>query len=246
MGIYEQELEAGRLYAKLRQCRYKREFALEGIRVMMDVAPKSYASISFGKQSICLAHMLYHVQPDLPMFFLASWESWIIHNYDEVIGEFLSRWPINLHIVQTDHVSWNDLSWKETRDLGQHDIRAMCNRAEWDGWYWGLTKHESTRRWYTLSRKCVGQPHPTIFRYADGKFRCCPLAEWDNLDLAAYIAEHDLPMLDLYKSQGLGARTTARVTRNMAELGGLVYLKHLSATRFNRLTERFPELRIYG
>lgn len=244
---YEQEMAAGRLYVKLRQCQFRREFALEGIEAMRIIAPKSYASISFGKQSICLAHMLYQVRPDLPMYFLASWESWIIHNYDEVITGFLARWPIDLHIVQTDNVSDDPTrTWKECRDLGQHDLQNMCDRADWDGWYWGLTKEESVGRRRTLSVRWKGQPHPTIFRYTDGKYRCCPLMEWDSMDIAAYIVEHDLPVLDLYKSQGLAMRTTARVTRNMAEMGGVAYLRHLSTERLNRLVERFPELRCYG
>lgn len=245
MGIFEQQIEAGALYAKTKERQYKLDFARAGIEAMMKIAPHSYASISFGKHSICLAHMLYQIDREIPMFFLASWESWIIHNYDEVIAAFVSRWPINLTIVQTDNVSGNTLSWKETRDLGQFDLQSMCNRADWDGWYWGLTKEESYGRYRTLSVRWKGQPHPTIFRYVDGKYRCCPLMEWNLLDIAAYIWENDLPVLDIYKVGGFEMRTTARVTRNMAEMGGIAHLRHLSLERLNKLTERFPELRCY-
>jgi 3'-phosphoadenosine 5'-phosphosulfate sulfotransferase (PAPS reductase)/FAD synthetase len=246
MNIFEQQMAAGALYAKLRQREHKLAFAISGIEAMMEIAPKSYASISFGKQSICLAHMLYQIQSDLPMYFLASWESWIIHNYDEVIAEFLARWSIDLHIVQTDNVSDDpSRTWKESRDLGQYDLQNMCDRADWDGWYWGLTKEESVGRLRTLSTRWQGQPHSTIFRYTDGKYRCCPLMEWNAMDIAAYITEYDLPMLDLYKSQGLEMRTTARVTRDMAEMGGVAYLRHLSVERLNKLAERFPEVRRY-
>lgn len=235
----------GTLYAKLHLRQHKLSFALNGIEAMIQLAPNSYASISFGKQSICLAHMLYRISPETPMYFLASWESWTIHDYENVIDEFVSRWPVDLHIVQTDNVSGNDLSWKETRDLGQSDIQNMCNRDDWDGWYWGLVKEESVGRLRTLSVHWKGQPHPTIFKYTDGKYRCCPLMEWNNLDVAAYIQEHDLPLLDLYRECGLEMRTTARVTRDMAEMGGVAYLRNLSTERLNKLTERFPELRTY-
>ena len=245
MQIFERQMQEGKIYAKLRQRQHKLDFALSGIKEMQKLAPNSYASISFGKQSICLAHMLYQECPGMPMFFLASWESWTIHNYEEVITEFLSRWRLNLHIVQTDNVCGNDLSWKETRDLGQSDLQNMCKREDWDGWYWGLVKEESAGRRNTLSKRWKGQPHPTIFKYSDGKHRCCPLMEWGNLDIAAYVQEHDLPLLDLYVEQGLEQRTTARITRNMAEMGGIAHLRHTSVNHLNRIVKRFPELRTY-
>jgi len=245
MRIFEQEMESGRLYARLHQCQYRRDFALAGISAMMELAPHSYASISFGKQSICLAHMLYQIVPELPMYFLASWESWIIHNYDEVIAEFLDMWPIDLHIIQTDNVSNNSLSWKETRDIGQFDLQNMCKREEWDGWYWGLSKEESVGRLRTLSKKWPGQPHLTIFKYTDDKYRCCPLMEWEIMDIAAYLGDYHIPVLDAYKIGGLEMRTTARVTRNMAEMGGIAHLRYMSVERLNKLTDRFPEVRAY-
>lgn len=245
MSLFERQMAEGALYAGLHQRRYRLEFALNGIEVMMELAPNAYASISFGKQSICLAHMLYQVVPEMQMYFLASWESWIIHDYENVIEEFVSRWPINLHIVQSDNVSDNDLSWKETRDLGQFDLQNMCNRDDWDGWYWGLVKEESVGRLRTLSIRWKDQPHPTIFRYTDRKYRCCPLMEWNNLDVAAYVQKHNLPLLDLYREHGLEMRTTARVTRDMAEMGGVAFLQNLSTERLNKLTERFPELRTF-
>jgi len=246
LDVFNQQMLQGKLYAQLPQRQRKVSFALDGIVIMQQLAPNSYASISFGKDSICLAHMLYRIAPGLPMYFLASWESFIIHNYDEVIESFIAKWPINLNIVMADNVSQNlDASWKKTRDIGQRDLQNMCNREDWDGWYWGLAKDESKGRRMTLSCKWGGQPHPTIFRYTDGKYRCCPLMNWNMKDIAAYVQEHGLPLLDIYRQYGLEMRTTARVTRNMAELGGVAYLKQLSTEKLNRLTARFPELRCY-
>jgi len=63
--------------------------------------------------------------------------------------------------------------------------------------------------------------------------------------VAAYLQEHNLPLLNLYKEQGLQMRTTARVTRNMAEFGGVAYLKHCDVEGLNRLAARFPKVRGY-
>jgi len=246
VNLFERQMAEGAAYAKLALRQRRLRFALDGIEAMRKLAPHAYASISFGKQSICLAHMLYQVEPEMPMYFLASWESWMIHNFQEVIEAFLSRWPIQLNIMQTDNVSDDPArTWQESRDLGQRDLQNMTNRADWDGWYWGLVKEESKGRRHTLSVRWDGQPHLTIFRYKDGKYRCCPLMNWGLLDVAAYIQEYNLPLLNLYKEQGLQMRTTARVTRDMAEFGGVAYLKHLDVEGLNRLAARFPEVRGY-
>lgn len=245
MTIFEQQMEQGRLHARLDTYKRKLDYALAGIEAMRALAPRSYLSLSWGKQSIVLAHMLYHIQPDIPMYFLASGESFLIHNFEQVIDEFTARWPVNLHIVRRDHVyDGQNLDWQASRDAGERDLQTMVNREDWDGWYWGLAKDESRDRRITLSLRWDGQPHPTIFRYTDGKYRCCPLANWTVLDLAAYISTHDIPLLDQYKELGLHTRTTARITRKAAECGGVLDLKRKDMSAFNRLCERFPELRL--
>jgi 3'-phosphoadenosine 5'-phosphosulfate sulfotransferase (PAPS reductase)/FAD synthetase len=244
MRTFERQMMEGALYAKLRRRKYKLEFALTGIRTMLDLAPRSYVSVSFGKQSICLAHMIYRLAPKTPMYFLASEESWSIHNFQEVIESFLSLCQIELTIVQTLNVTGSE-TWQESRDKGQWDLQNMTDREYWHGWYWGLSKEESVGRERTLSMRWKGQPHPTIFKYTDEKYRCCPLMNWNNLDIAAYVQEHKLPLLNIYKEHGLKMRTTARVTRMMAEMGGLAYTKHLSVEAMNALAASFPEIRCY-
>lgn len=244
--LLQRQLRDGRLYGRLAQHRRRRESAAAGIAAMREVAPNSYVSLSWGKQSIVVAHMLYQVAPGTPMYFLASWESWAMHDFERVIDIFCRRWPINLRIVQTDHVSGTDRSWKEARDAGDDDLASMTPRERWDGWYWGLAKDESRFRRLSLSTTWDGQPHPTILRYSDGRLRCCPLANWTLLDLAAYIGEHDIPLLSAYHEGGLEARTTARLTKRAAEAGGVAAIRRRDVAAFNRLCARFPELRVYG
>ena len=245
MNIFDQQIEQGKVYARLDVYKRKLEYALDGIDAMRKLAPLSYLSLSFGKQSIVLAHMLYQLDPNIPMYFLASGESFIIHNFEEVIEKFKSRWNINLTIVYRDHVFDDESNnWQQSRDKGKGDLESMCNRDDWDGWYWGLAKDESKARRITLSKRWPMQPHPTIFKYIDGKYRCCPIMNWQLLDLAAYIATYDIPMLNQYHSMGLQSRTTARITRKAARWGGVMTIKQTDISAFNRLCARFPELRL--
>lgn len=235
---------------------------------MLDMADRLYVSLSFGKQSQVVAHMVYQERPDIEMFFLASSESYLMHNFVAVIDQFMRRYPINLTIVQTNNagldiaapvaelqtrqpsIRWRfkppgdpGWSWQESRDYGDNDLQMMVNREDYDGWFWGLAKDESKARRHTLSMRWAGQPHPTIFRYTDGRYRCCPLMHWSKMDLAAYIDRYELPMLDVYWGEGLAARTTARVTRKAAENGFMSLSRHYNMAMVNQLCARFPELR---
>lgn len=235
---------------------------------MFGLGERFYVSLSFGKQSAVVAHMVYQARPETEMYFLASSESYLMHDFADVIDRFMQRWPVRLTIVQTNNAALDidgavaDLAgrkpairwrfkppgdpawdWKESRDYGERDLQEMVERDDFDGWFWGLAKDESKGRRYTLSTRWPGQPHPAIFRYSDGKYRCCPIMNWSRLDLAAYIAKYELPMLDAYRRQGLTARTTARVTRQAAEHGFMSLSRHYNIEVVNRLCTRFPELR---
>lgn len=268
MDIYAAQMERGLLYARLPAYRRALAFAQEGIAAMRALAPRAYVSISFGKQSLVLAHMLHQVAPDMQMCFLAASETWLMDNFGEVIDTFLQRFPVRLHIRQTNDaaldietpvsrlrerhpsIGWDfkatgetTWDWGRVVDEGTGELHNLVRREEYDGWYWGLAKEESIARAYTLSAKWDGQPHPSIFRYTDGKYRCCPLMHWHVDDLAAYIAQHDLPMLSTYHREGLGARTTARVRRRSVAYGYMGKLRHHDIHAYNILTARFPELR---
>jgi 3'-phosphoadenosine 5'-phosphosulfate sulfotransferase (PAPS reductase)/FAD synthetase len=244
MNIFDAQMAEGRLHRRLPMFAQRLSFAQDGIAAMLVAAPRLYVSISFGKQSLCLAHMVFHVAPETPMHFLASEETWHLYDYAAVIQQFRARWPINLTIHQTARLS-GAASWKDARDAGDLDLQSMCPRNYFDGWFWGLACEESPQRKKTLLAG-YGQEtaHPSIFRYADGKLRCCPLMHWQTIDLAAYIGEHDIPLLSIYRRFGLQKRTTARVTKKMLRNQGMALARMTNSAGFRRIVDQFPEVNI--
>lgn len=240
---FGEQMAMGRIHAHTAGYQRSLTFALMGIEAMIKAAPRSYVSLSFGKQSLCMAHMVYSLAPETPMYFLASEETWMLYDYADVIEQFLARWPVNLTIVQTRR--WGTGSWKDARDAGDRDLQTMCRREEWDGWYMGLAAEESRARKLTLLASAKQDtPHASIFRYSDGKFRCCPLMRWSVADLAAYIATHDLPMLNIYRKYGLTQRTTARVTKKMLRNQGMALARTCNSRGFREIVNRFPEVNV--
>jgi len=240
---YSEQMAIGKLHGKSPRHRRAVDYALEGIRALLDIAPRCYVSLSFGKQSIIVAHMAQRIRPDIPMYFLASSETWDLHDYERVVDEYCSRFRPRLTIVQTDRMA-GAASWKESRDAGDQDLQQMCPRDEWDGWLWGLAMDESRPRRITLAQGVKQRnAHPTIYRYKDGKYRGCPIMRWGIDDLAAYIVHHDLPLLSIYTKYGLTQRTTARLTKTAAREGAMA-LARFTAPAAHRITNRFPETRL--
>lgn len=244
MTQFEREMAEGRFWAKTKGFRQRLDFTLAGIDAMLASAPRAYVSLSFGKQSTVLAHMVWCAAPATEMHFLASEETWELYDYAKVIADVQARWPIALHIHQTRRFT-GAASWEASRGAGDRDLQNMCQRDEWDGWFWGLTKEESPMRAFTLlSAYRQETPHPTIFRYADGKLRCCPLMHWGIRDIAAYVSMHDIPLLNIYKKFGLEQRTTARITKKMLRNQGMSMCRMTNSAGFRRLVDRFPEINV--
>lgn len=237
-----QELAHGRLYRRLAIHQRRRARARAAIETMRANAPHSYLSLSWGKQSLIVAHMLHQIDPTIPSYFLASSESWHLHNFAEIIEAFCARWPIRHTIVQTDR--WKDATqWQQARLSGRGDLQAIADAdGPWDGWYGGLARDESRVRRIALSMRS-DSGHPDVYHYVDGRYRCSPLAAWELPDLAAYIDEFDLPLLRAYHQHGLATRTTARITGRMLSQGGAATAGQV--TGWNHLLARFPELSIW-
>jgi len=242
VSSFAEQMAVGRVHARTSTFAARLEWARQGVQAMLRAAPKSYVSLSFGKQSQCVAHLVYQVAPETPMFFLASEETWGLYDYADVIEQFRARWPIRLTVVQTHRLS-GAATWKEARDVGDRDLQTMCVREEWDGWYWGLSLDESkARRMTLLNARGQETTHTSIFRYVNGQLRCCPIQRWRLDDLAAYISTHDLPMLNIYQRYGLSQRTTARITRKMVEYDGLALARATNSRGFRTFVDRFPEV----
>lgn len=215
-SVYQNQIETGKLYWHTKEFQRHLDFAKSGIIALKNLAPRCYVSLSFGKQSQVLAHMANQLFPGIEMHFLAGEETWMLYDFDKVIPEFKRRFNPNLTIHQTTRVT-GAKSWNESVTAGNDDLKNMCPRDQYDGWLWGLVVEESRDRRMTLAGGAIQHNgHPTIFRYADGKYRGCPLMNWGVKEIAAYVAHYDLPMLSIYKKYGFEQRTTSRIRKRFS------------------------------
>jgi hypothetical protein len=154
-----------------------------------------------------MAHLVFTVAPDTRMVHWSNPDAELIADFAATRDAFLSRWPVHYEeFAEGD----TDLPGNGRRYLSEHNMTGV---------FMGLAADESKGRNQSLrgGRK-------TIMQYADGSWRCCPVAAWRQQDLAAYIAMHDLPLLSAYRRYGLGVRTATGVTPGTHAERGIDYL----------------------
>lgn len=227
MKVLEKQLAEGKLLMLLPQFKRKEAKALADIAKMIVLHPQTYLSLSWGKQSIILAHMAWQLRCNIPIVFFDEPDTDIIANFQEVQNQFLEVWNINYRQIN------------DGQESPRRSGKKFAAENDLDGVVMGLAAHESRARNYTLSKN----DRNNIFAYANGNYRCCPLAQWTIKDYAAYIAKYDIPLLSTYHKYGLEARTSAGITPGKTSYMGRDFLNSSDQAELDkRWKERNSEL----
>lgn len=211
MKTYYFELESGRIMSTMPQHKKKVAKARQDISEMISMCSSTYVSVSWGKDSTVLAHLVLSIDNNVPLVHWSSEQEKHISNFDVVRDDFLTRFGGKYIDVKDD-----DLMSGKLRNAGKE--WSLSNG--YDGVFIGLTKEESKARKYTLSMADKNN----IFTYTDGFRRSCPLADWTVEDITAYVAANELKMLNLYERYGMNTRTSSRIKQSGATRAGLEYL----------------------
>lgn len=235
-------LAAANAHAHTRQYRERVAEARVLIRDALTISRSPYVSFSCGKDSTSMADLVLGIAPDVPLVFLSSGETRLLHNVDDVLTYFRNRGAtineINIDRVFSD--AWRESTWHESRKAGVGDLQRMAEGHDCS--FIGLRAEESKRRRFSLYyHRTDGLPR-FLYRMADGRLRACPMARWRTADIHAHIVTRDLPLLDAYREEGIKTRTTARLTGTAVRMGALARLREHHRDRYNALIARWPEL----
>jgi phosphoadenosine phosphosulfate reductase len=186
----------------LRKVAAKAEAALEVIRQFVAAGPV-YAALSFGKDSTILAHLLWLLSREgvsVPAFRVRM-DGIETPGTDEVEAEFLKRFPLDYRRVESPHDP------EEERIDGDREpalVRgiAMCQSLA------------GTKRYINGIR--AGESAIRRSRVKKGlalENSCSPIGHWQDSDVFAYLAHHDLPVHPNYAMTlgGLFQREKLRV-----------------------------------
>lgn len=211
-------------WATLPTFKLKLEKALALIREALEIAP-AYVSWSIGKDSTVLLHLVQSISPNIPAFYFTHLERDLIDNYSETEERYCKLMSTNLITMEVK---------------GDHVPQKVIKSQLWQQYpvsFVGLRKEESKNRCRTLKQ------HGYIYKYKEKGWRICPLADWRENDIWAYIVLHNLPYL---KSYDLGAnRTTEHVsksTKKQYQVTRLNEYKKIAPDYYQHLKENYPEM----
>ena len=156
-------------------------------------------STSFGVQSAVSLHLLTQAKPDIPVILIDT--GYLFADTYRYADALVERFGLNLHVARPEVGG----SWMEARvgKLWEHGIDGLqrynqlhkvepMQRAlrELDVrcWFAGLRRSQSPSRAAT-----------NILELRDGRWKLHPIADWDDLDIATYALQHDLPEHPLSK-----------------------------------------------
>ena len=249
------------LHSQTREFSHRVQAGLKIISDGLSAMHRPYASVSFGKDSLVMAHLLLSVAPALPMLYIncGEWDEW--PDTPRVKSEFVRRFPCQFielsgpsivsAYVHAGGIYTQDEEMTYLERKAQHDYSSSLGRLldkeararGFDGAFMGLRKEESNNRARLFSMR-----GPLYYSSMRELWACHPLAWWTGRDVWAYIVEHDLPYNELYDLDPRGrekARNGAMFGTRSARYGRLMFLKRMYPDWFNRFAAEFPEVRCY-
>jgi len=259
MDEFEQETYL--LYSKLNSHKRQIEKALRVVERGLEKMKSPYISMSFGKDSLVLSHLIWSVYPQIPMMYVncGEFDEW--PDTERVKKAFLSLFPGCMFVELSSPSIWqfyksvgfyiqDEETTKETRQA-QRDYAASLGetldtesqKRGHDGSFIGLRAEESHNR----NRLFVMRGN-LYFAKTRGEWACHPLEKWTSKDIWAYIVKNKLPYNELYDLAPEGrelARNGAMFGTRSARYGRLVFFKRVYPDLFNRFAAEFPEVRAY-
>ncbi|GGE47766.1 hypothetical protein GCM10011391_28170 [Pullulanibacillus camelliae] len=254
-----EEIETYMLHSRLPAFQKKVKLSFDIINKALKEMKNPYASISFGKDSIVLMHLLLQIAPDIDFVWSdRGLEAELPETYD-YIEVIKSKYPINLTVIYPEMTMFeiyhkygipgihrNADKTIVTKKCMIEPFEKYAKENQKDGYFQGVRADESASR--IKMAKSYGH---LFFRKRDKMWVANPLLGWSGRDIWAYIVSRDIPYhpeydRDLYK----GSREKVRISNWSgvfnAHLGRVADLKFNHPELYQKLVDEFPEVSTLG
>lgn len=212
-----------------------------------------YASVSGGKDSLVMSHLIRQVYPDCPLVWV---NQGLLAEWDDCIEL--------LEYLKTQ--DWNIIELCPVRDLwhlyldygvpleGTMDTKAdklINQRLIYDpieeyqemnnikGYAWGIRKQESRNRAFYLNK--YGEVHTL----KNGLVCCSPVAFWTTQNIWEYIDMHSLKYPAIYDVDRMTVRNGCPIGTTGANWGRLAELRKHYPDIYNQFVTKFPQISTY-
>lgn len=212
-----------------------------------------YTSVSGGKDSLVMSHLIRQVYPDCPLV-------WVNQGY-------LAEWDDCVELLDyLKSQDWNIIELCPVRDLwhlyldygvpleGTMDTKAdklINQKLIYDpleeyqemnnikGYAWGIRKQESRNRAFYLNK--YGEVHTLKNRL----ICCSPVAFWTTQNIWEYIDMHSLKYPAIYDVDRMTVRNGCPIGTTGANWGRLAELRKHYPDIYNQFVTKFPQISTY-
>ncbi|HEY5645701.1 MAG TPA: phosphoadenylyl-sulfate reductase [Pseudomonadales bacterium] len=196
------------------------------IRCALEHLPGAHVlTSSFGAQAAVGLHLLTRELPEIPVILLDT--GYLFAETYAFIDELTDRLDLNLHVYRARmSPAWQEARygqrWNQgiegldayNRDNKVEPLSRALEELSAGTWFSGLRRSQSESRRET----------PYV-QYTGAHFKVCPIADWTDRDVHAYLKANDLPYHPLWQ-QGYVSIGDMHTTRPLAEVSDA------EATRF--------------
>jgi 3'-phosphoadenosine 5'-phosphosulfate sulfotransferase (PAPS reductase)/FAD synthetase len=184
-------IEAARLHAKLPAHRRRVEKSRQVLQTFLSASYRPYVAVSGGKDSTCCLSLARDIRPDI--LAVCSHDQWLLPETEEYL-----RRVDRLEVIAGPHTHDGGLrTWRHGRpadlpkwitwvECENYPLETYVKQRGWMDCIIGLRKDEAARRRIMLSK------HGHIVKRKDGIINCYPLADWQDMDVWAFLLGNDV------------------------------------------------------
>jgi phosphoadenosine phosphosulfate reductase len=185
------------------------------------VLPGKFAlASSFGAQAAVMLHLVTRCRPDIPVILIDT--GYLFPETYRFVDELTRRLGINLQVYRSQvSPAWQESRWGRLWEQGAEGIDRY-NR---------VNKVEPMQRalgelgvgtWFAGLRRAQGKTraHVQPVQIQQDRYKVCPLFDWTDRQVGAYLREQRLPYHPLWQ-QGFVSIGDWHTTRSLAEVATL-------------------------
>lgn len=212
-----------------------------------------YASVSGGKDSLVMSHLIRQVYLDCPLVWvnqghLAEWDDCIelleylkTQNWNIVeLCPVRDLWHLYLDYgVPLEGTMDTKIDKLINQKLIYDPLEEYQELNNIQGYAWGIRKQESRNRAFYLNK--YGEVHTL----KNGLICCSPVAFWTTQEIWQYIDMHSLKYPSIYDIDRMTVRNGCPIGTTGANWGRLAELRKYYPDIYNQLATKFPQVSNY-
>ena len=150
-------------------------------------------STSFGAQAAVALHMTTRLRPDIPVILVDT--GYLFPETYRYADDLVQRFGINLKVYRPQiGIAWMEARFGKLWENGVDGLQRYNQLRKVEPMQRAL-RELGVRSWFAGLRRTQAPSRAGIefLELRDGRWKLHPIADWDDLDIASYALQHDLP-----------------------------------------------------